>query len=188
MAGKIMLKFLLGAGILIIVFSLVMIVGSMVLLNANHNAKEEVMFAVDGAGKALIVYQPSLTGASGDVARWIGEGLNERGYEVTLNRPVAGLSADAYDVIVLGGPVYAGKLSAVLPEYAAAAGDVSGKTVILFSTMGSTSEGPEAMPEFDRLRDTLQGVEPYAVVQFKFNDSEVNQEKAYRLGMDAAER
>ena len=184
MAGKIILKILLGAGILFIVFAIVMIVGSLILLRAHHGDKAEVLSADEGAKKALIVYQPSLTKASCDVAHAIARGLNDGGYEVLLNHPGEHMDADisAYSVIVLGAPVYAGKTAEALAEYIRRAGDLSGKRVIVFFTAGSVDEGPESAG----MEEALHGVETYASIKFRFDESEANGQKAYQLGLDAA--
>jgi flavodoxin len=61
-------------------------------------------------GKALVVYNPGLSGAAKNAATKIAENLQSSGYAVTL----AGVSSAAagntssYAVIVVGGPIYAG--------------------------------------------------------------------------------
>ena len=184
MAGKIILKVLLVAGILVIAFAIVMIVGSLILLSMHHGDKEEILSADESAKKALIVYQPSLTKASGDVAHAFARGLNDGGYHVLLNHPGDHMASDIseYSIIVLGSPVYAGKTADALAEYIQGAGELSDKKVIVFFTAGSLDEGPES----GRMEALLHGVETYASIKFKFDDSAGNQDRAYQLGLDAA--
>jgi hypothetical protein len=62
-------------------------------------------------GKAIIIYDPGLTGGAKDVATKIGYNLQTAGYDVLL----AGVKSSAagnltgYSVVVVGGPIYAGK-------------------------------------------------------------------------------
>ena len=70
-------------------------------------------------GKALVVYNPGLSGAAKDVATKIGYNLQSSGYDVTL----AGIKSSSaakitgYGVIVVGGPIYAGKPSSSVQSY-----------------------------------------------------------------------
>lgn len=135
--------------------------------------------------KALVVYQPSLTPASSDVAHAIGKGLQDSGYEVTLNTPGKHLSADIsnYGIVVFGSPNYGGSPAEPLLDYLKRIGSFAGKRVILFSTSGSA----EGRLEFDKMEALLQGVKPYKTVKFKAGETESNKAAAYQSGMDAAE-
>lgn len=70
--------------------------------------------------KALVVYDPGLTGAPKDFADKVAVDLQTHGYQVEL----AGIKSSAattdsaqYGVIVVGGPVYAGDASASVRSY-----------------------------------------------------------------------
>ena len=63
-------------------------------------------------GKALVVYDPGLTGAAKDIASKIASDIQARGYTVELvgvKSPVALNATGQYQFIVLGGPIYGGK-------------------------------------------------------------------------------
>jgi flavodoxin len=70
-------------------------------------------------GKALVVYDPGLTGAAKGVADKVASDLQASGYTVTL----AGIKSPAashttgYGIIVVGGPVYGGSLTASVKSY-----------------------------------------------------------------------
>jgi flavodoxin len=185
MAGKIILKVFLVIVIIIVVFAIIMFISAKTLLKAHHGDKAEVLKAdVEKPQKALVIYQPSKTSASSDVAHAIAEGLHDSGYEVTLNHPGDFLSSDisGYSVVVFGAPVYGSMTADVLTEYMQRIGDFSDKKVILFFTAGSIDDGPE----MGKLEALLHGTEPFASVKFKFTDGEANKQKAYQLGLDAA--
>jgi flavodoxin len=65
-------------------------------------------------GKAIVVYDPGLSGAAKGVADKVASDLQASGYTVTL----AGIKSSAathiagYSIIVVGGPVYGGSLTA----------------------------------------------------------------------------
>ena len=70
-------------------------------------------------GKALVVYDPGITGTAKNVAAVIAGDLQAKGYTVTL----AGIKSSnvmntaGYNVIVIGGPVYAGQPASSLQSY-----------------------------------------------------------------------
>lgn len=183
MAAKTMPKVLIVIAVLVVII-VIMVLCGLRLMKVRHGGKHEVLEGESGAPRALVVYQPSLTSAAGDVARWIAEGLNEGGYEVTLNRPGYHLSADisAYDVIVLGGPNYGSNFPEALFEYVDRIEDFGGKRVILFCTAGSS----EGKTELEKLASHIRGAMPHAAVKLKFNESKENQIKAHALGLEAA--
>lgn len=73
----------------------------------------------DPTGQAIVVYDPGLTGAAKDAATKIGYDLQDAGYNVTLAGVKSGAAANTagYDVVVVGGPIYAGKPAKSIQEY-----------------------------------------------------------------------
>ena len=70
-------------------------------------------------GKAIIIYDPGLSGGAKDVANRIGFALQDSDYVVL----VAGVKSQAannltgYDIVVVGGPIYAGKPASSIQAY-----------------------------------------------------------------------
>ena len=62
------------------------------------------------AGTALVLYDPGLSGASTRVAEKVAAALQAQNYTVTLAgiKSSAAATTTGYDVIVIGGPIYAG--------------------------------------------------------------------------------
>jgi menaquinone-dependent protoporphyrinogen IX oxidase len=70
-------------------------------------------------GQAIVVYDPGLTGGAKDAATKIGYDLQDKGYNVTLAgvKSATATTISIYDVIVVGGPIYAGKPAKTIQEY-----------------------------------------------------------------------
>ncbi len=70
-------------------------------------------------GRALVVYDPGLSGGARDVATKIGYNLQSSGYDVTLAgmRSQAAANVTGYGVIVIGGPIYGGAPASSLQSY-----------------------------------------------------------------------
>lgn len=70
-------------------------------------------------GKALVVYDPGITGAAKGAAEAIAGDLKDKGYAVDLAgvKSPAATDASGYDVIVVGGPTYVGNLSGSIKTY-----------------------------------------------------------------------
>ena len=64
-------------------------------------------------GKAIVIYDPGLSGTSKTVANQIGTDLQAQNYLVTLAgvKSSAAANTTGYSIIVIGGPVYAGALT-----------------------------------------------------------------------------
>jgi flavodoxin len=111
--------------IILVVFAVLIIaaVGSMALVMGDvaGNMATDTHPLPNGAatGKALIVYDPGLSGGAKDVATKIGYLLQDSGYDVLLAGVKSSAATDltGYDVIIVGGPIYAGKPAATVQSY-----------------------------------------------------------------------
>lgn len=150
-----------------------------------YECAEEVLQAKEGtARKALIVYQPSLSKASDEVARAIARGLNDSGFEVVLQCPGPEQSPDlaGYSIVVFGSPIYGGQPATTLTDYMQRIEDLSHIKVILFATAGGIAPGTE----FDRMKEILGDIVPFASRKFLASQTAANQTEAYQMGVDAA--
>jgi len=92
---------------------LLVAVGAVFLLDvAAYTATGSSTLTPSGAsvGKAIVIYDPGLSGAAKGVADKVASDLQAQGYTVTLAgiKSSAAASTTAYGVIVVGGPIYAG--------------------------------------------------------------------------------
>ncbi len=91
-------------------------------------------------GKAMVVYDPGLTGFAKNVATKMAGDLQNEGYTVTLAgiRSSAAGDADEYKVLIVGGPVYGGNAAASVKSYVANLMPASGAVIGVFG-VGSYS-------------------------------------------------
>jgi len=70
-------------------------------------------------GKAMVVYDPGLSGVAKDAASKIADGLKSNGYEVTFAgvRSSVAANTSGFNIIVVGGPIYAGKPTSSIQAY-----------------------------------------------------------------------
>jgi len=85
-------------------------------------------------GEAIIVYDPGLSGGAKDVATKIGYNLQDSGYNVVLAGVKSTTASDlsSYDVIVIGGPIYAGKPASTIQSYLSSLTPPTNSTVGIF--------------------------------------------------------
>lgn len=87
-------------------------------------------------GNALVVYDPSITGNTKNVASLIAGNLQAKGYKVDLvgiKNPKAE-NTSGYDVIVVGGPIYGGNTSDAVKKYLKILKPVEGTKIGVFAT------------------------------------------------------
>ncbi len=103
--------------VLAVIIVIAVILGSIVFLDvAAYTATGAKTLTPTGTslGKAIVIYDPGLSGAAKGVADKVAADLQSSGYTVTL----AGIKSSAaahttgYKIIVVGGPVYGGSLTA----------------------------------------------------------------------------
>ncbi len=171
-------------GIVVGCLILLSVVFCLVILSTNmqKRAHEEVWKSKGPSmGKALVIYQPSLTGISSLVAHQIAKGLSDGGYEVTLNHPGKNVSYDVsdYDIAVFGSGAHWSYSSKALVDYMAGIKDYSTTKIVLYST----GIVPDNGDEFVAMEKALHGTEPYKVQKFDANmKKEANEKKAYDFG------
>ena len=110
-------------GVVFAVLIITMIVGlGVVFLDvAGSMATGAETLPANGAsvGRALVVFNPGLTGKAKDMAAHVADRLQVHGYQVTLAGVKSTAAADisSYAVIVVGGPIYGGKPASSIQTY-----------------------------------------------------------------------
>ncbi len=185
-----MKKVLLIIGIIFGVLILCAILFVLVVLSTNlskGNHKEVLQSKKLPLRKAFVVYQPSISDISSRMAHQIAKGLNDGGYEVTLNNPGKHLSVDisTYQLVVFGSAAYYSQPSKALIDYMASIKDYSSAKVALYSTGIVPNNGDE----YNAMKKALNGIKPYEVLKFDANlKKEVNEKKAYEFGKELSQK
>lgn len=120
METKKLLKFTaLGAVLFIVIAFGAMGFVTYDVMSYTATSSEKLNPAGTEVGKALVVYDPGISGNAKDVASAIAKNLQTKGYTVDL----AGINSETvkntseYGIIVVGGPIYAGNASKSVQSY-----------------------------------------------------------------------
>jgi flavodoxin len=89
------------------------------MMSYSATGSETMSPAGDAVGKALVVYDPGVSGAAKNAATTIAADLKSKGYRVDLMgiRNPAAADVSGYDLIVVGGPIYVGNASSSVSAY-----------------------------------------------------------------------
>ena len=112
---------IIGVVIIFVVLAMAAVMGFFVfdLWSLTAGGSETLSPAGDVTGHALVVYNPGVSGGAKGVAVAIADDLKAKGYSVVLAgvKSSAATSTAGYDVIVVGGPIYAGNQSSSIQSY-----------------------------------------------------------------------
>jgi flavodoxin len=108
-----------------------------IIFDVNGNlagGSETLSPAGNITGHALVVYNPGVTGAAKNIASTIANDLKAQGYSVVMAGVKSQTATDvsSYDVIVMGGPIYAGSASSSVKAYLESLHPASNATIGVF--------------------------------------------------------
>lgn len=107
--------------------------------------------------KALVVYDPGLTGAAKGIADKIAVDLQVKGYTVVLAgiKSSAAKSTAGYSVIVVGGPIYGGTATGSVQNYLSKLSPAQGTKIGVFGSGDFTTNNKVApLPSNSSLKIT----------------------------------
>lgn len=111
----------LGIGLIIVLLLVFAVLGGVIfdLMSYTATGRENLQPNGTPIGKALVVYDPGISGAAQDVATAIAKQIQAKGYTVDLVGIKSSKAANTsgYDIIVVGGPIYAGQAARSVQEY-----------------------------------------------------------------------
>lgn len=175
-------KILMGCVMLLIVS----IVVTVVLIGSVNNpkaSKETILQSTKPVfKKALIIYQPSISDVTSVMANSLAKGLNDGGYEVTLNYPGKDVNSDIskYSLIVFGSPTFMGKPETIVTDYMSRIKEFSSKKVVLFSTGGDAKN----KDELETMEKALNGIKADKKIKFISGSKKESENQAYSLGKE----
>lgn len=176
-------KAFLILGVCIVVMGLGTLGGTLYVTsagNVKHKSNEIVLPGTDSNRNALIIYQPGRSEFGADIANNLAKGLNDSGYEVTINYPGDFLSGnlEEYEIVALGTTVYNGEFSPVLGDYVSAIKNIENSKILIYSTGMMTDN----TSELDELNKLLYRKADY-LEKFLSNQEESEIKRAYDLGI-----
>jgi flavodoxin len=147
--------------------------------NVKHDSNETILPSQESSLSALVIYQPGRSEFSKDIAYNLAKGLNDTGYEVTINYPGEFLPSDLgnYDIVALGTTVYNGNFSPVLGDYVSGIKNLDNSKVLIYSTGMMTDN----TSELDGLSKLLYRKADYQE-KFYSNEQETEVTRAYEFG------
>lgn len=151
-------------------------------IDNKRPSQETIMKSEKPNGKeALIIFQNSRSEFPKEIATSLATGLNNKGFNVTVNTAGDFLPKDVskYAVVILGGAVIAGNVGSPLQEYAKNIENFGNSKIILYST----GAGLDNLVELDNLENLLTK-KPEQKVKFLYSDKESSKAKAASLGED----
>lgn len=112
---------LTGIGTVIVILAIFGIMGFVMYDVMSYTATDyqKLNPAESAVGKALVVYDPGISGQAKNAAEVIAKDLQGKGYTVNLvgiNSAEAKNTSD-YNIIIVGGPIYAAKASKSVESY-----------------------------------------------------------------------
>jgi menaquinone-dependent protoporphyrinogen IX oxidase len=148
--------------------------------NVKHKSNEIILPGTDSNRNALIIYQPGRSEFGTTIATNLAKGLNESGYEVTINYPGDFLSEnlEEYEIVAFGTTVYNGEFSPVLGDYISAIKNIDNSKILIYSTGMMTDN----TSELDELSKLLYRKADY-MEKFLSNQEESEVKRAYDLGI-----
>jgi menaquinone-dependent protoporphyrinogen IX oxidase len=130
---------IIGIGIILVVL---MALGAVAFISYDMGNRATVSETLNPngtmVGNALVVYDPSITGNTKNVAGLIASDLQTRGYKVELvgiKSVKAGNTSD-YNIIVVGGPIYGGNASDAVKKYLETLKPIESTKISVFATGG----------------------------------------------------
>lgn len=179
-----MFKKILLSIVAVILLVIVSAISTIIIFKSGVDSKrpsqETIMKSKQSNGKeALIIFQNSRSEFPKEISASFATGLNNKGFNVTINTAGDFLPKDVskYNVVILGGAVLAGSLGSPLQEYAKTIETFGNAKVLLYST----GAGLDNLDELDNL-EKLLSKKPEQKVKFLYSDKENSKAKAVSLG------
>ncbi len=114
----------------------------------------------------ILVAYASKGGATAEIAEWIGEGLRRAGAATEVRRADDVASLEGFDAVVVGGPLYMGKVLRPVPAFFSRhRAELASRPVALFVSGGSLGKNdPEAEQKARAAAEAVSGDVPIAAL------------------------
>lgn len=133
---------IIGIVVGIIVIIIIILVAAYLVSNSRSSDSETIKPDGSITGKAIIVYDPGLSGGTKTAANYIAEDLKSKGYEVKLagvrSSDVADISG--YDILIVGSPTYGAKPTGPITSYLEGLKNPGNITAGVYALAGSDTQ------------------------------------------------
>ena len=155
--------------IILAIFAVVVIIivsfGAIIFMDVaaiTATGSQTLMPTGTSVGKALVIYDPGLSGTAKGVADKVAADLQAKSYTVTeagVKSPAAANTTE-YSVVVIGGPIYAGSLTSSVKDYLnnLPAGHASpGYGPYIFTRVGvfGSGQGATSQSDIDMIKNSV---------------------------------
>mgnify|MGYP001424637531 CR=1 FL=1 len=154
--------------------------------NKQLESNKVILTSQNGDNKALVLYQPSSTNKTKDIAYEIAKGINDSGISVTINYygDYIGYDLSEYDIVVFGTPTYGGKTLDIVKKTIEDINLYKENAKIIMFSVGIANETPELSIMEEALQDNIT-----VAMKKKFQTSDQNVlDEAYKYGDDIAKK
>jgi len=110
---------LLSIGLIVVISVVVVAFAALDLMSYTATGSQTLSPSGTSVGRALVVYDPGLSGAPKQAAVKVADDLKAGGYIVDLAgvRSSTAQNTSGYDIVVVGTPLYGGKASGSITDY-----------------------------------------------------------------------
>ena len=153
-------------GLIIVLILVVVIAGvgaiTLDIMSYTATGSETLSPTGTSAGHALVVYNPGVSGEAKNAAVKIASDLRTKGYKVELAgvRNATAANTSGYDIILVGGPMYFGKISSSVESYLKAITLQKDLKLGIFATTGSSQFNNNDIASLGKQITSLLGDSP----------------------------
>ena len=136
-------RVLAGIAVLVVVVVTFSLLGAIFFLDlSSYTASGSQTLNPSGpsVGRALVVYDPGLSGAAQKAAQMVAQDLQQKGYVVDLAgvKSSAASNLSGYGIIVAGGPMYFGQATSSIDDFLNGVGPQQNAKLGVFVTTGNS--------------------------------------------------
>ena len=134
-------------GIIVGIIVLIILISVAALAVGNSRSHDSETIKPDGNinGKAIIVYDPGLSGGTKTAADYMAQDLKEKGYEVKIAGVKSTDSAEisGYDLLIVGSPTYGAKPTEPITAFLESLKNPGNLTVGVYALSGGDTQDAE---------------------------------------------
>jgi len=153
-----------------IILGVIILISVVVWIIGHSGSSDSEILKPEGAitGKALVVYDPGLSGGTKTAATYMAEDLKSKGYEVKLASVKSGNLSDlsGYNFLIVGSPTYGAKPTEPITSYLNSLENPGNITAGVFALSAGNTQDAEMV-----MKDILENKSIPVKVSVKYGNS-----------------